>query len=113
MREMREGLLEGVKQRQRYVHLMRSATWTASQEVTDRLEQDVADFDRSMKAILEVYLEYLQQWVLIVQKESVVICPYQKSLLEEEWKFVKVTCPFIPGGEALAANSFWYLQIYS
>lgn len=107
MREMREGLLEGVKQRQQYVHLMRSATWTASQEVTDRLEQDVADFDRSMKAILEVYLEYLQQWVLIVQKESVVICPYQKSLLEEEWKFVKKTCPFIPGGEALAANSFW------
>ncbi|CAB3382788.1 Hypothetical predicted protein [Cloeon dipterum] len=106
MREMKEGLHEGVKQRQRYLHLMRSATWTASQEVTDRLEQDVADFDRSMKYILETYLEYLQKWVLIVQKESVVVCPYQKSLLEEEWKFVKITCPFIPGGEALAANSF-------
>ncbi|XP_059490886.1 mitogen-activated protein kinase kinase kinase 4 isoform X2 [Neocloeon triangulifer] len=106
MREMKDGLHEGVKQRQRYMHLLRSATWTETQEVTDRLEQDVADFDRSMKCILEVYLEYLQQWVLIVQKESVVVCPYQKSLLEEEWKFVKHTCPFIPGGEALAANSF-------
>jgi hypothetical protein len=54
MREMKEGLREGVKQRQRYVHLMRSAIWEASQDVVDRMEQDVADFDRSMQAILEV-----------------------------------------------------------
>jgi hypothetical protein len=28
--------------------------WETNQQVNDRLEQDVADFDRSMKSILEV-----------------------------------------------------------
>ncbi|KAG8232698.1 hypothetical protein J437_LFUL014716, partial [Ladona fulva] len=54
-------------------------------------------------------MEYLKQWVSMVQQESLLISTYQKNLLEEEWSFVKATCPHIPGGEALAANMFCLL----
>ncbi|XP_046391955.1 mitogen-activated protein kinase kinase kinase 4 isoform X2 [Ischnura elegans] len=106
MREFREGLQIAVLQRQRYLHLIRTALWNAEPEILRSFEDGVNGFDISMKNVLEAYLEYLQQWVLMVQQESLLISTYQKNLLEEEWLFVKSTCPHIPGGEALAGNSF-------
>jgi len=38
----------------------------------------------------------------MVQQEG-----YQKNLLEEEWSFVKTTCPKISGGGGMASNTFW------
>ncbi|XP_071455786.1 mitogen-activated protein kinase kinase kinase 4 [Hetaerina americana] len=106
MREFKEGLHIAVLQRQRYLHLIRTALWNAEAGVLRSFEDGVNDFDITMKNVLETYLEYMQQWVLMVQQESLLISTYQKSLLEEEWSFVKSTCPHIPGGEALAGDSF-------
>lgn len=46
-------------------------------------------------------MQYLQGFVTMIQTDSsLLISTYQKSLLEEEWKFIKLTCPHIPDGES-------------
>ena len=34
-----------------------------------------------------------------------------KTLIEEEWKFIREVCPFVPGGEATAGHKFWFVFI--
>jgi len=43
---------------------------------------------------------------MIQVDSSLLISTYQKNLLEQEWEFIKTTCPHIPGGEARASNTF-------
>ena len=45
--------------------------------------------------------------MLALQREKVVSVK-QRNCLEEEWNFVRSTCPNIRGGESLAAIRFWY-----
>lgn len=51
-----------------------------------------------------MYLDYLQQWVQMIQQERV-----QKNILKEEWTFVTTITPHFPGGQALVGSSFWYV----
>lgn len=53
-------------------------------------------------ANVQVYLDYLQQWVQMIQQERV-----QKNILKEEWTFINKMTPHIPGGQALVGSSFW------
>ncbi len=49
-------------------------------------------FDRDLTSTLEAYLSYLQSFVTMIQSDSsLLISTYQKSLLEEEWTFIKQT----------------------
>ena len=43
---------------------------------------------------------------MIQSDSSLLISTYQKSLLEEEWNFIKQTCPHIPDGESVSGNTF-------
>ncbi|XP_033609208.1 mitogen-activated protein kinase kinase kinase 4 isoform X3 [Cryptotermes secundus] len=104
MRELKEGLRIAVLHRQRYLTLIHTVLWDKEKDTLDLYESAVSEFDQSMKAVLKVYLEYVQQWVLMVQQEG-----YQKNLLEEEWCFVRTTCPRIPGGEGMASNTFCHI----
>ena len=46
----------------------------------------------------------------MIQSDSSHLIPaYQKSLLEEEWSFIKQTCPHIPEGESFSGNTFCQL----
>ena len=64
-------------------------------------EEEMEDFDSCLTKTLDVYLEYLKSFVMMIQADSsLLISTYQKNLLEQEWEFVKTTCPHIPGGEA-------------
>lgn len=46
----------------------------------------------------------------MIQSDSSMLIPtYQKSLLEEEWNFIKQTCPHIPEGESFSGNIFCQL----
>ncbi|KAJ9598147.1 hypothetical protein L9F63_026746, partial [Diploptera punctata] len=104
MRELKEGLRIAVLQRQRYLSLIQTVLWDKDQETRDLYEDVVNEFVKTMKAVLKVYLDYVQQWVMMVQQEG-----YQKNLLEEEWCFVKTTCPKIPGGEGMASDTFCHI----
>jgi len=46
---------------------------------------------------------------MIQSDSSLMISNYQKSLLEEEWTFIKQTCPHIPDGESFSCNTFCQL----
>lgn len=50
----------------------------------------------------QVYLDYLQQWVQMIEQQRV-----QKNILKEEWFFVSGITKHIPGGQALVGSSFW------
>lgn len=46
---------------------------------------------------------------MIQSDSTLLISTYQKSLLEEEWSFIKQTCPHIPEGESYSGNTFCQL----
>lgn len=52
---------------------------------------DIKSLDELMKRLLELYLEYLQQWILSLQKESKA-SRTQKTILEDEWKTMMMLC---------------------
>ncbi|XP_069698248.1 mitogen-activated protein kinase kinase kinase 4 isoform X1 [Periplaneta americana] len=104
MRELKEGLKIAVIHRQRYMTLIHKSLWDKEEETLNLYEMVVTEFEQSMKSVLKLYLEYVQQWMLMVQQEG-----YQKNLLEEEWCFVRTTCPKIPGGEGMASHTFCHI----
>ncbi|CAB4056133.1 MAP3K4 [Lepeophtheirus salmonis] len=70
-------------------------------------EKDMEEFDGNLTLTIEVYLSYLQNFVMMIQSDScLLLSTYQKNLLEEEWNFIKQTCPHIPHGESFSANAF-------
>ena len=52
------------------------------------------EFDQNLTLTLEVYLSYLQMFVTMIQSDSALLVSSSstKSLLEEEWAFVKQVC---------------------
>ena len=75
--------------------------WDIDEWVNKDFEEEMEDFDSCLTKTLDVYLEYLKSFVMMIQADSsLLISTYQKNLLEQEWEFVKMTCPHIPGGEA-------------
>jgi mitogen-activated protein kinase kinase kinase 4 len=67
----------------------------------DPFLQVIDEFDRTLKQIFELYLEYVEQWILIGVPTS-----HRKTALEDEWRFTKLTCPMINGEHKIAANRF-------
>ncbi|KAK7873883.1 hypothetical protein R5R35_005744 [Gryllus longicercus] len=103
MRELKEGLRMAALHRERYLSLIRTTLWDVDEELLKKYE-DVSGFDSTCDAVLNLYLEYLQQWVPMVQHER-----FHKNLLEEEWQFVKSTCMNIPGASTLVGNVFCHI----
>ena len=60
----------------------------------------------------QVYFNYLQIWMCGLQNLPE-MSKRLKNALEEEWKFIKVVCPHVRGGEANASNRFWSVRIQS
>ena len=57
-------------------------------------EQEMEEFDQNLTLTLDVYLKYLQMFVTMIQSADstallTVSSSSTKSLLEEEWTFVK------------------------
>eukprot|EP00095_Tigriopus_kingsejongensis_P011134 maker-scaffold1161_size58349-snap-gene-0.7 protein:Tk11134 transcript:maker-scaffold1161_size58349-snap-gene-0.7-mRNA-1 annotation:"hypothetical protein CAPTEDRAFT_214311" len=109
MRECKEVLRIAVVERQAYISRVRAAIYDpeVDKDFLDRFESDMEEFDHNLTLTLEVYLNYLQSFVTMIQSDSsLMISTYQKSLLEEEWQFIKYTCPHIPDGESFSGNTF-------
>ncbi|KAG5310685.1 M3K4 kinase, partial [Acromyrmex insinuator] len=101
MRELREGLRIACIHRDRFAAHSRAAI--ASDQTCESLfEEDVKDFDESLRAVFEVYLDYLQQWVDMVQHDS-----FHKNLIMDEWLFVKSIAGNISDGYKIAGVKFY------
>lgn len=102
MREMREGLRIACIHRDRFEAHSRTAI--ACDPITEtRLSlEDVEEFDNSLKSVCEVYLDYLRQWVEMVQYNSL-----HKNLIDDEWTFVKSIAGNITDGYRIGGVKFW------
>jgi len=100
MRELREGLRIACIHRDRFVAHSRAAI-ASDQTCKSLFEEDVKDFDESLRAVFEVYLDYLQQWVDMVQHDS-----FHKNLIMDEWLFVKSIAGNISDGYKIAGVKF-------
>lgn len=58
-------------------------------------------FDFNFTITLQLYLVYVEQWVLVAAPEN-----HRKTALDKEWMFTKLICPMIPGQHATAAKKF-------
>ncbi|RWS21901.1 mitogen-activated protein kinase kinase kinase 4-like protein, partial [Leptotrombidium deliense] len=105
IRECKEVLKAGVQIRQRYVNLAQTVLGEGGSDV---IEAQLDSFNDDLKTMLQVYLRYLEQFMVCMQRVSSHSSSTlkQKGYLEEEWNFVRSFCLHIPGGEALAANKF-------
>jgi hypothetical protein len=79
--------------------------------------QEIEKFDAHGKKILIYYLDYLCQWVLLLLRDKSGGglsgrkggTGQEKSLLDDEWAFIRENCSHIRGGESVAARRFCFL----
>lgn len=102
MRELREGLRIACIHRDRFAAHSCAAVANDNNSCEHLFQEDVKDFDESLKAVFEVYLDYLQQWVDMVQHDS-----FHKNLIMDEWIFVKSIAGNISDGYKIAGVKFW------
>lgn len=102
MRELREGLKIACLHRQRFK--AHSLAAISCDEDTSAIicYDEIKEFDKSLKAVFELYLHYLEQWVEMVQHEC---C--HKNLIEDEWIFVVSIAGDISNGYDMASIKFW------
>ena len=101
MRELREGLRIACIHRDRF--FTHSSTAMACAESSDSLfQQELDEFDNSLKAVFQLYLDYLKQWVEMVNHDS-----FHKNLIMEEWNFVRLIAADIVDGYPIAGKKFW------
>lgn len=100
IKELKEGLTLALIHRDRFNRHISTALVDRENE-TDRYNHVVEEFDSTLKQIFELYLEYVQQWILVGVPDS-----HRKNALEDEWRFTKLTCPMINGEHSVAAERF-------
>ncbi|XP_053977500.1 mitogen-activated protein kinase kinase kinase 4 [Hylaeus volcanicus] len=101
MRELREGLRIACIHRDRFAAHSCAAVGSDADTCNHLFQENVKDFDESLKAVFEVYLDYLQQWVDMVQHDS-----FHKNLIMDEWIFVKSIAGNISDGYKIAGVKF-------
>ncbi|KAK9507691.1 hypothetical protein O3M35_007492 [Rhynocoris fuscipes] len=101
IKELKEGLKLAVLNRKRYLDHCEIALCDSDEETRNKYKSDIVNFDESVFGVFNLYLNYLQQWVYMTEREK-----HQKNILEEEWKFISCTAPSIPKGEAVASSVF-------
>ncbi|XP_012527808.1 mitogen-activated protein kinase kinase kinase 4 isoform X2 [Monomorium pharaonis] len=104
MRELREGLKIACIHRDRFAAHSRAAVASDGDRASceSLFEEDVKYFDESLKAVFELYLDYLQQWVDMVHHDS-----FHKNLIMDEWLFVKSIAENISDGYKIAGVKFY------
>lgn len=102
--ELKEGLMLAVVHRRRFVRHMQSTLWSNKDIGMKVFKERISHFDECTKFVLEVYLGYMEQWVIMMG-----YCKVQKNILEEEWNDMKVIIPHIPDGITTVTKTFWYV----
>lgn len=100
MKELREGLTLALTHRERYQRHITTALVENEIEL-ERYMGILNQYDATVCKVFELYLDYIDQLVLVSCPES-----NQKSALEKEWMFTKLISPMITGMHVVAANKF-------
>ncbi|GAB0094149.1 mitogen-activated protein kinase kinase kinase 4 [Sergentomyia squamirostris] len=100
MKELREGLILAITHRERYNKHITTALCEKEPEL-DKYLGILDEFDKTVKSVFELYLDYVEQWVLVAAPEG-----HQRSALDKEWMFTKLVCPMVPGQHSSAARRF-------
>ncbi|XP_043290095.1 mitogen-activated protein kinase kinase kinase 4 isoform X2 [Venturia canescens] len=101
MREMREGLRIACIHRDRFEAHSRTALACDTISEDSQSIENIEGFDNSLKSVCEVYLDYLHQWVEMVEYNS-----FHKNLIDDEWTFVKSIAGNIAGGYRIGSIKF-------
>lgn len=96
-----------VVHRRRFVRHTQSTLWSDTNIGLESFKQRISHFDECTKIVLDVYLGYMKQWVVMMG-----YCKAQKNMLEEEWDDMKVIIPHIPDAMQTVTKTFWYLVHY-
>ncbi|XP_050535921.1 mitogen-activated protein kinase kinase kinase 4 isoform X2 [Daktulosphaira vitifoliae] len=99
--ELKEGLLLAVVHRRRFVRHIQSTLWSDKDKDMKIFEERILHFDKCSKNVLEVYLRYMEEWVVMMEH-----CRAQKNILEEEWNDLKIIVPHIPDSRTLVTKTF-------
>lgn len=91
-----------VVHRRRFVRHIKSTLWSDKDVGMKIFKERISHFDMCTKVVLEVYLAYIEQWVVMMG-----YCKAQKNILEEEWNDMKVIIPHIPDGMTTVTKTFW------
>lgn len=102
MREMREGLRIASIHRDRFEAHSRTALACDTVSENTLPFENIEEFDNSLKSVCEVYLDYLHQWVEMVEYNSI-----HKHLIDDEWTFVKSIAGNIAAGYKIGSIKFW------
>ncbi|KAH8353846.1 hypothetical protein KR084_008487 [Drosophila pseudotakahashii] len=100
MKELREGLTLALTHRERYQRHITTALVENETEM-DSYMSILNHYDATVRKTFELYLEYIDQLVLVAVPEG-----NQKSVLEKEWMFTKLISPMIKGMHTLASQKF-------
>ncbi|XP_013114398.2 mitogen-activated protein kinase kinase kinase 4 isoform X1 [Stomoxys calcitrans] len=100
MKELREGLTLALTHRERYQRHITTAL-VENEEELERYTSILNQYDATVRKVFELYLDYIDQLVLIACPEN-----NHKSALEKEWMFTKLVSPMITGMHTLAAKKF-------
>ncbi|KAH8278721.1 hypothetical protein KR018_007619, partial [Drosophila ironensis] len=100
MKELREGLTLALTHRERYQRHITTALVENEAEMGSYINI-LNHYDATVKKTFELYLDYIDQLVLVAVPEG-----NQKSVLEKEWMFTKLISPMISGMHTLASQKF-------
>lgn len=100
MKELREGLTLALTHRERYQRHITTALAENETELAGYINI-LNQYDATVRKTFELYLEYIDQLVLVAVPET-----NQKSVLEKEWMFTKLISPMIKGMHTLASQRF-------
>uniref|UniRef100_W8BD92 Mitogen-activated protein kinase kinase kinase 4 n=1 Tax=Ceratitis capitata TaxID=7213 RepID=W8BD92_CERCA len=100
MKELREGLTLALTHRERYQRHITTALVENEVEL-ERYIGILNHFDKTVRKVFELYLDYIDQLVLQSGPEG-----NKKSALEKEWMFTKLISPMINGMHTIAAKKF-------
>lgn len=90
--------------RRRFVRYIQSTLWSNKESSIKVFKERITHFDECSKNVLEVYLGYMEQWVVMMEYGKA-----QKNILEEEWNDMKAIVPHIPDAMTLVTKTFWYV----
>ncbi|VVC26621.1 Hypothetical protein CINCED_3A025889 [Cinara cedri] len=99
--ELKEGLMLAVVLRKRFVRHIQSTLWYDKDIGMKIFQERISHFDECTKIVLDVYLGYMEQWVVMMG-----YCKAQKNILEEEWNDMKVIIPHIPDAMTTVTKTF-------
>jgi hypothetical protein len=95
--ECRECIEQAILVRQFYYHMVYSVIENGEMDVQAALENDLVDYDADLKQIIEIYLQFITDWVHDLVENN----DLAKALwvLDDEWRFCKNNLFYVTDSE--------------